>query len=497
MSREVTVKLKDVLNKDTLRTVGGAVRNKTGLLIAIIVVLAIILAPAPAPFDFNGTTIELSHHAQLMIALLAGVVIIFLTEALPLGALVGIVYVWLVFFGIFNKETAASYLSHDAVWFLVGALMIATVLTKYNLHKYVLFYIMKAVGTTTFRMVFGIVAFCALCAAFIGEHTVAALMFPIAIAIVQSKGGYEKVPKTAKLLMLAIAAGCAVGGLGTPSGGGRNVIMIGYLNDLFNVNVSYGGWLVMALPIVLIMIPVVVLVLYSVFKPEVKDISEISGKIKEEMSMAPFTVKHWAVIGIFLLVLGLWITQHDLGIGAIAMFGVLLFLLLGLAEWKDYQKINWGIPMLYFGAVGLGKALNETGAALWLGTKILYFAQDILHINSEFGLIAISSVLMSMMTQTMGDGPCVATMAPMLLQSAKLAGIKMVKYGMAVAISSAFAFALVLGNPANAIVYGSGYLTAKDYRRAGIILVIIALIVLLVISQFWWGILGVSASGFH
>lgn len=110
--------------------------------------------------------------------------------------------------------------------------MIAEVLVKYKLHKRILSFIIRMVGSKTRNIVFGIVTFCALTAAFISEHTVAALMLPVGIAFIQANGGFRKVPKLAKLLMLSIAFGSAIGGLASPSGGGRNVIMIGFFRDI-------------------------------------------------------------------------------------------------------------------------------------------------------------------------------------------------------------------------------------------------------------------------
>jgi sodium-dependent dicarboxylate transporter 2/3/5 len=474
-----------------------AIKARYGLIIAAIIAAVILYLPQPGPVEFGGKTIILSLVGQRMLALLAGLVVIFMTEALPIGITVGVVYAWIVFFGILPAKEAAKLFSHDAAWFLVGALMIAQALVKYAIHKRILILIMKVVGSQTKYISLGIITFCAITAAFIADHTIAALMLPIGLALIHINGGFKNAPNLSKLFLFSIAFGCSIGGLGTPSGGGRNVVMIGFLEELYGVKVGYGSWMVMALPIVFILIPCVWFLLNKIFRPEIADLAETSGNIKEEMAMPAMQAKEWLVAGIFLFILFLYITKSNLGIGMISLLGAVLYLVFGLVTWKDYQKINWGIPLLYFGAIGLGTALQITGAATWLAAASLNLINNVIPLNGKMLVTAIGVVMMSGMSQIMSDGPCVATIGPVLLESARLSGTDPVFFGIACAISSAFAFMLIIGTPANAIVYSSGFLKPKDFFKAGFLVYIASLIVLLTVAYFWWGVLGVGIDGFH
>ncbi len=485
------------IGRNVVDKVLSIIKAKYGLIIAVIIALFILYFPQPGPVEFGGKTIILSLAGQRMLALLGGLIVIFMTEALPIGATIGIVYAWIVFFGILPEKEASKLFSHDAAWFLFGALMISEVLVKYGIHKRILLLIMKIVGSKTKYISLGIISFCAVSAAFIAEHTVAALMLPIGLALIHINGGYKSVPNLAKLLLFSIAFGCCIGGLGTPSGGGRNVVMIGFLEELYDVNIAYFSWMVMAMPIVLILIPCIWFLLNKTFKPEVADLAESSGNIKEEMAMPAMQAKEWLVAGIFLFILFLYITKSNLGIGMISLFGAVLYLVFGLVTWKDYQKINWGIPLLYFGAIGLGTALQITGAATWLAATSLNLINNIVPLNGKMLVTAIGTIMMSGMSQIMSDGPCVATVGPVLLESARLSGTDPVFFGIACAISSAFAFMLIIGTPANAIVYSSGLLKPKNFLKAGFLVYITSLVVLLMVAYFWWGVLGVGVNGFH
>ena len=489
----------EVSKKGLLPRFMSLVRRRKGILIGLAIAGIILNLPVPDPVTFGDETYSLTHNGKAIIALLILFVIIFVTEAMPFGMTMALVYSWIIIYGGMTPGGAAVLFSHDAVWFLVGALMIASVLIRHDLHHRALGLILRLVGSRIKWVVFGIVLFCGTTSMFIAGHTMAAVMLPVGIAIVNECGGYKKVPRLAKCLMLAIAYGCTIGGFATPSGGGRNVIMIGFLQDKpFNITVSYGAWMAMAAPLTLILVPIVTFLLLWIFKPEVDHIDHIQERVSNSAGTKSMSAKQWMTLGIFLFVLVLWITKSELGIGMIAMLGSLLYFVVGLADWKDFQKINWSTVMLYFAAIGLGKALVVTGATKWLAANALLGIRN-LGIIDGLPLTASGSFFMTGMTQTMGAGPCVASMGPMLLEAARLAGngSDPVVFGLAITIASAFAFAIIIGTPPNAIVYGSGYLKAKDFLKAGILLSIIAYGLLLIVIVTWWKLIGAGIDGLH
>lgn len=472
--------------------------RRKGLLVAVVVALAILLALPPGSVEFFGQTITLSSTGKSMIALLAFLITIFITEALPIGTTVMIVYGWLVIGRIVPAREAASLLSHDAVWFIMGVLMLAAVLVKYNIHKRILVQVLRVTGTKTTHVICGFIAFIALAAMFLSEHSLAALMLPVGIAIVQMNGGAKKVPNLAKLFMFSIAYGASIGGPGAPSGGARNIIMLGLLDRLFGIQVNFGAWMAMGLPIVLILIPCIAFILLKRFKPEVDDLGGPLLKIRQELEMTPMGKKEWLVILIFVGMLTAWIFAHDIGIGLIALLGILAYVVAGLIKWRDLENIHWGIVLLYFGAIAVGTGLQITGAGSWIAANFLSGASKILPLEGTLMVTAIGAVIMSVVTEVMSDGPAVATIGPILLEAARLSNIDPVIFGIAIAMASSFAYMFIIATPANAIVYSSGFLRPKDFLRAGAGIAIISITVLLLVIAFWWIlVLGVGINGFH
>lgn len=453
-------------------------------LLAALAATAICLMPTP-----EGLTVE----GKYVLGLMAFVVICFFTEAIPLPAVALVIGSYQVVMGLTSFKDVPATFMNDAVGFIMGALMIGAMLVKYNIHNKIALAILNVAGTNVTRVTLGIVTFCAFSAGFVSEHATATIMLPVGMGIVALSGGIHKVPRLGKMLMLAIAYGCVIGGLASPSGGARNALMIGFLQD-YGISVSYGQWLIMCMPFTIIMIPFVVFWLTKLFKPEVKDLSKAVEEIKKEMASAgPMTTKAKMAVALFATVLALWITMSEhLGLGNIAIMGAIIAMILGLVDWKYLQEhTQWGVVLLYAGAISLGTLLASTGTALWLAEKLLGGVGS-LGIEHGLPLLAATTTITALTTNTMADGPTVAVLGPILLKVADLAKTSPFAIGIATSLGSAFAYLLIIGTPANAIVYGPGYLKASDYIKAGSVLFLVSLLLVIVgLAGFWWKILGV------
>jgi di/tricarboxylate transporter len=182
-----------------------------------------------------------------------------------------------------------------------------------------------------------------------------------------------------------------------------------------------------------------------------------------------------------------------LGIGTIAVMGAVAYLLAGVVNWRDYQeRVDWGVVWLYAGAIVFGRVLDSTGAAYWIASSVVD-ALAPLGMSSGLPLMMTSNGLTAIITNLMADGPAAAAVGPITLNMAGLVhpGTTYLPFmAMATAISSSFAYCLIIGTPPNAIVYASGYLEPKDYLRVGIPMWFIANIVLILLTAVYWGMRG-------
>jgi sodium-dependent dicarboxylate transporter 2/3/5 len=306
----------------------------------------------------------------------------------------------------------------------------------------------------------------------------------------------------AAVLLFSIAYGCSVAGIGTPSGGARNAIMIGYWKEFFYdptnpetrvFLVDYLRWMTYAYPMFLIQLPLVTVILLFTFRPEYRDLSRAVVRLRAQVEgEGPMKGSDWLTIVFFFLVLGGWIFgSSEIGIGTVALLGATAFLVAGLCNWEDMNSgVNWGVILLYAAAISLGVEMKETGAAAWVAETFLEWLRPF-GADSGLGLWAAVSALTTVVTNTMSNGAAVAVLGPIVLNLATVAGESPIILGFITAVSSAFAYLTVVGTPACTIVYASGYLKASDFLKVGWKMAVASTIIMLLVASVYWPLLEV------
>lgn len=445
----------------------------------------------------------LSREGMIVLTMSVVATILFVTEPIPLPTVALLIICAQVFLLAIPSTTVAKSLMTDSVLFIMGSLMLAVAVVKQKLDKRIAWLLVQMTGTKTAYIAFGITVVSGLLASFIGEHTVAAMMLPVGITLIQlTSDDPKKVRNLAAVLLFSISYGCSVAGIGTPSGGARNAIMIGYWQEFlydpanpetYKYLIDYVRWMVFAYPMFLIQIPFVTVILLITFRPEYRDLSravvKLRTQVEAEGAMKP---GDWVAIVLFTLVLIGWITiSTDVGMGTIAVLGAAGFLVAGLVKWEDVNSgVNWGVVLLYAAAISLGVLMKNTGAAAWVATKFL----DILTpfgAGEGIGLWAAVSALTTAVTNMMSNGAAVAVLGPIVIKMATAAGESPLVIGFITAISSAFAYLTVVGTPACTIVYSSGYLKTTDFLTVGWKMAVMSTIIMLAAAAVYWPMLGV------
>ncbi len=444
------------------------------LLVGVALAALLFLLPPP-----DG----LGRAGKDTLALFVVVIYFWATEALPLpvtalGAGVGLVLLRIVE----HPNDAWHPYAQDTIFFLLGSLILADGVTKTHADRVLAARFLRRVGGTTDRLLFGIVAVSAIAAMLISNHAVAAVMLPLVMRILRGTGLVEQ-RNVAAALLLAIALGAGIAGLGTPSGGSRNIIILGYLDELHGVEVSYLDWTVRAAPITLALIPVVYLLLKLVFRVPGQRID--AGHLPLEVE--PLDRQQQRVLVIMGLTVVLWVWKGtSWGLGTIAVVGAVLLFVTGILDWSDTRRrIAWGVPLIYGAALSLGQSLQDTGAADWLAGGLLG-----LPIWTGPAVLLVGALVLStILTNVMSDGGTAAVLAPVTLAIGALLGADLVEVGMATAIGTAFGFLLVVANPANVITYQSGLWNPYDLLRVGVPLTVVALVVTYLATRFYWPML--------
>lgn len=442
-------------------------------------------------------------NIKVSIAMVVFVVFCFMTECIPLPGVSFCIGLILVFTGVTTRQEVAMLYWDDAVWFIMGSLMFAAAFVKTGVDKRVCLMMFKKLAVPNVKwitLVFFIII--TPLAAVISDHALAAMFLPIGMLLYQNSLTKEipEDPELGKLLMIAIAMACNIGGPGAPSGGARNVIMMTYLTDMFGMDIGYLQWMTYCMPFLLFMIPISWIFINWRFKPQVTSLAPAMDHLRREIDkMGSWNKKQIYALIIFIVMVFGWFTEKAffeigiypvrLGIGVIAVAGAVAYLLSGVVNWRDYQeRVDWGVVWLYAGAIIFGRTLDSTGAAYWLARSVIDLLAP-LGMDSGIPLMAVSNGLTAVITNLMADGPAAAAVGPITLNMAGLVhpGTTFLPFmAMSTAVASSFAYCLIIGTPPNAIVYASGYLEPKDYLRVGIPLWFIANILLLLLTVFYW-----------
>jgi sodium-dependent dicarboxylate transporter 2/3/5 len=450
---------------------------------------------------------EGAWHIKVAIAMMVFVVFCFLTECIPLPGVAFCTGLILVFTGVVSRKEVAMLYWDDACWFIMGSLMFAAAFVKTGVDKRMCLMMFKKLAVPSAKwvtLIFFIII--SPLAAFISDHALAAMFLPIGMLLYQNSLTRE-VPEDkelAKMLMIAIAMACNIGGPGAPSGGARNVIMMTYLNDMFGFDIGYFQWVTYCFPFILVMIPITWFMVNMRFKPKITSLAPAMNQLQREIGkMGGWNSKQISTLIIFVVMVYGWFTEKvffdmgiypvRLGIGVIAVAGAVAYLLTGVVNWRDYQdRVDWGVVWLYAGAIIFGRTLDSTGAAYWLARSVIDGLAP-LGMDAGLPLMATSNGLTAVITNLMADGPAAAAVGPITLNMAGLVhpGTTFLPFmAMGTAIASSFAYCLIIGTPPNAIVYASGYLEPKDYLRVGIPMWFFANVLIILFTAVYWSFRG-------
>jgi sodium-dependent dicarboxylate transporter 2/3/5 len=460
--------------------------------ITMAVGFALMAAPTPS---------GLTHEGQIVLVMSLMATMLFITEAIPLPTVPLLIIVGEVVLLKVDPTEVAQSLMTDSVLFIMGSLMLAVAIVRQRLDKRIAWWIVRMTGTNVYWISFGITAVCGVIAAFIGEHTVAAMMLPVGVTLITlTSNDPRKIHNLAAVILFSISYGCSIAGVATPSGGARNAIIISYWKDFFynpldpatnRYLMDYVNWILYAFPMFLLRLPIVTALLIFTFKPEVTDMSRAISRLRTQVSMqGPMRASDWLTIIIFGLTIVGWTTlSNTMGLGVIAIAGAATFLIFGLVRWEDINSgVNWGVVLLYAAAISLGVEMKQTGAAEWVAASVFEVLQFV-GAGNTFGFNMVISLLTIGVSNTMTAGAAVAVLAPIVLKTAVAAGQDPISAGFITAISSAFGYLTPAAQPAFTIIYASGFLKGSDFFKIGIRMMALSFVVLLLLSVLYWPLL--------
>jgi sodium-dependent dicarboxylate transporter 2/3/5 len=451
------------------------------LSVAIFLFGLIVYLPAPEGLTDDG---------KKALAIFVLCVIFWISHVIPLMITSLLAIILFPLMGVLPAEKTYSLFGNQAVFFILGAFILASSVTRTGLSSRMALIFLKWFGHSPKILLLGVIALSAFFSFWMPEHAVAAMMFPIVVAISSSLELKPTESNYGKALFLGMAWGCVIGGVATFLGGARAPLAVGILQDTTGESIDFIKWALAALPMVITMLVVTYLLLIFLFPAEIKDVKRARTLLLNRTAcIGRMKRNEWSIGILMIATIFSWICFGErFGLANIALAAVVIAFVFKLLRWKEVEEdVNWGLILMYGGAICLGFAMGKTGATQWLADITISGS-----IQSPFVLIMMISLVAIFLTEAISNTAVVALLMPITIGIAIDFSIDPVITTLAVAVPSGLAFIMPMGTPAVAIAYSSGFIKPGDAFKGGMILKIAAWILFNIFAYFYWPILGLG-----
>ncbi|HHB1560529.1 TPA: DASS family sodium-coupled anion symporter [Vibrio parahaemolyticus] len=413
------------------------------------------------------------------ISILVFVAILWLTEAIHVSITALLIPMLAVFLGVFNTQTALNNFSNSIIFLFLGGFALAAALHKQKLDQALadkVLLIARGRMSVAVFMLFGVSAGLSM---WISNTATAAMMLPLVLGVM-TKLDAKKNHNTFLFVLLGIAYSASIGGIATLVGSPPNAIAA------TEVGLNFTEWMKLGLPISLILMPIAILVLYTMTKPD------LSHKFELDHKPVEWTNGKMVTLAIFLLTVTLWIFSKPINtmLGGFAKFDTLVaigaILLLGASravEWKDIEKTtDWGVLILFGGGICLSNILKATGTSVFLAHSLTGFLEQAGVLLTILSVVAFVVFL----TEFASNTASAALLVPVFATIAEALGLSPVILSALIAVAASCAFMLPVATPPNAIVFGTGHIKQKEMMRIGFVLNIACIGALTLFAWLFW-----------
>jgi len=449
-------------------------RQKAGLLIGIGLLVFTFLAP-----PFFGLSADASKVALLALTM----AILWVTEGLPIPATALLPIAMLPLLGVSPIREATAPYADPIIYLFMGGFMLSIAMERWNLHRRIALKIIAIFGTRPRSLLLGFLVSSAFISMWVSNSATAMMLLPIALSvhvIMREARGPVGSVEFGAALVLAIAYGANIGGMGTLIGTPPNAILKGFMEKSYGIEVSFAQWMMLGVPIVVITLPLVHLILtrvsFRVDNTEVPGLRDaLGGEIRK---LGKTSGPEYVVLAAFGLAVAAWvsreawkaqlpgITDEVIAMTAAALlFFVPVDLKNGvfILDWKSVKKLPWDVLVLFGGGLSLAAAFEKTKLAVSMAGALQGMAGW-----PAFAMVLLVVAIMIIATALTSNTATTAAFLPVIGSLAIAVNQPVLLLAVPVALAASADFMLPVGTPPNAIAYGSGLVTLPRMIRSGI-----------------------------
>ncbi|OYQ78813.1 anion:sodium symporter [Ignatzschineria sp. F8392] len=441
-----------------------------------VVGIAIIVAICAVIYRF----LPFTEQANKGLVILFFIGALWLTEIVHTTITALLVPLSAVLLGVPESITLKSSLTSFAdpiIFLFFGGFALATALHMQKIDRKIALFMIRLskghLGVTVFSLFFVTAGL----SMWISNTATAAMMLPLALGIM-SNLDFSKERGTFIFILLGIAYSANIGGLGTLVGSPPNAIAAKALNY------SFDDWFLVGIPMMVVLMPVMFIVLYIIFKPK------LNMRINVTNEVIPWTLPRIVATVLFIVTAIAWISgsyiQKHLGISSpdtyVAITCAIAVVVLGLASWQEVsENTDWGVLFLFGGGLTLSAVLGSSGASEILGNTVA----DLFGRSHPLVVIFIVVIFIIILTEFTSNTASAALLVPVFAAVAAEMGMPEEVLVLMIGLGASCAFMLPIATPPNAIVFGTGHLRQRDMMFAGGILNLCCVGILTIYAYFF------------
>ena len=468
--------------------------RKLGFWIGLLLFFSIVLNPTPESLSTEGWHVA---AVALLMAAWWG------TEAVPLPVTALIPLAALPLLQVSSlKETAISY-ANPHIFLFLGGFILALAIQRSGLHKRLALSVVSKVNASAGSIVGTFMCISFFISIWVMNTSTTLMLLPICLAICVNikealPGLSNKQIKNFEIaLFLGIAYASSIGGMSSLIGTAPNIVFAGFMQENFNIDISFLDWMKIALPIGLIMLVASFIILTKIIYPSTFEINAATkNKIKKSLEeLGKISRDEKKVFIIFLIAASLWIGRpylkyHEMLLGltdaGIAILAAIILFILpshnkksNLLEWDETKKLPWGLLLLFGGGLSLASSISSSGLGQWLGTSFSLLVE-----LKPWLIILLITTFIVFLTELTSNTATTSTFLPIATSIAVAISVAPISIAIPLVMASSLAFMLPVATPPNAIVYGSGKITIANMIKAGFILNLIGILIISLVSHY-------------
>jgi sodium-dependent dicarboxylate transporter 2/3/5 len=382
--------------------------------------------------------------------------------------------------GILTPVQVAQAYGNELILLLAGGFMLAAALKGTGAHRRLALGMVRAVGGGSGRrLVFGFAIATAALSMWISNTATTLMMLPVALAVL---AGYPD-RRLGVPLVLAIAYGASIGGMGTPIGTPPNVFFMQVYAEATGTRLGFVDWMKVGVPAVLVLVPVAAWWLSRT----------LAGSPPSPLpAVGPWSSPERRVLAVFGLTALAWVTRTEpfggwstwLGLpgandASVALIAVVLLSVLPagdgrrLLDWKRAERIPWGALVLFGGGIALASAFQQSGLSALIAGSL----GGLRDIPLPLLMLAIC-LCTSLLTEIVSNTAVAVLMLPILATTAVAIGVDPALLMLPAVLASSAAFMLPIATAPNLVAYGTGLVTSARMLREGFAINVVGVAVL-------------------